>query len=155
MSNNISTERKTLHYIGLALIAFGFILFISSFFVPNTPSFSMEMPAFFKRGLIGMICMVVGSVFMTIGARGAAGAGIILNPEKAREDLKPFHAAEGEMINDVLENIEAIQSITKKFTEPTTSNEKPIKEVIKIRCKECSVLNEEDAKFCKGCGKNI
>ena len=29
------------------------------------------------------------------------------------------------------------------------------KEVIKIRCTACSALNDEDATFCKKCGKKI
>ena len=29
------------------------------------------------------------------------------------------------------------------------------KEVVKIRCPQCKSLNEEDAKFCKSCSKEI
>jgi type I restriction-modification system DNA methylase subunit len=29
------------------------------------------------------------------------------------------------------------------------------KEVIKIKCRSCGTLNDEDAKFCKECGKEI
>ncbi|MDF2821379.1 MAG: hypothetical protein K0R15_1820 [Clostridiales bacterium] len=90
--------------------------------------------------------IIAGFIIMNIGARGAAGSGLLLDPEKAREDLKPFNEAKGGMINDVISNIDIVGNLTK----PQEN-----KEVIKIRCKSCKSLNEEDAKFCKGCGKEI
>ena len=82
---------------------------------------------------------------MRLGARGAAGSGILLDPDKAREDFKPYTEAAGGMINDVMENIDSIH-----HTEPSER-----KEVVRIRCLSCGTLNEEDAKFCKSCGKTI
>ena len=29
------------------------------------------------------------------------------------------------------------------------------KEIIKIRCRNCGELNDEDAKFCKSCGREM
>jgi len=29
------------------------------------------------------------------------------------------------------------------------------KEIIKIRCRNCGALNDEDAKFCKSCGREM
>lgn len=34
-------------------------------------------------------------------------------------------------------------------------SESEVKEIIKIKCKECGALNDEDAKFCKSCGKEL
>lgn len=82
---------------------------------------------------------------MRIGAKGAAGSGLVLDPDKAREDLKPYNEAKGGMINDVISNIDVVDKII-------THEEK---EVIKIKCRECGGLNEEDAKFCKSCGKEL
>jgi len=31
----------------------------------------------------------------------------------------------------------------------------PTKEIVKIRCKECKSLNDEDVKLCKNCGKEL
>ena len=78
--------------------------------------------------------------------KGTAGSGLILDPEKARDDLKPHNIAKGKMINDAVENIDIVKDMGK-----TTDT----KEIIKIRCKNCGELNDEDAKFCKSCGREI
>lgn len=146
MSNKISNERKAIYYIGMALIGLGIILFFSSFFSfinIDLEDFNPGIPTFFKRALIGMICIFVGSVLMKLGARGAAGSGVILDPEKAREDLKPYSSAAGGILNDAIENIDKLK------------DKKEDKEVIKVRCRSCGELNDEDAKFCKSCGERI
>ncbi|SKA87931.1 hypothetical protein SAMN05443428_10881 [Caloramator quimbayensis] len=148
MTDKISKERKITYYIGLGFIIIGVILFMSSFFIGFEPSFSFGPPTFFKNAVIGMIFIMIGAVLTSIGARGAAGSGILLDPEKAREDLKPFNKAKGGMINDTLENIDVIKDIEKVAI-------KNNKEVIKIKCKYCGTLNDENAKFCKECGKSI
>lgn len=144
----ISKERKTTYYIGIGMMGIGFILFISVFFsaasVMNDP-FGGSSPSF-SNAVIGMVFMIAGSVVMNIGAKGAAGSGLLLDPDKAREDLKPFSEAKGGMINDVISNIDAIDQMT---------NSKEAKEVIKIRCRSCGSLNDEDARFCKTCGKEL
>jgi hypothetical protein len=93
-----------------------------------------------------MILIIAGGIVSNIGARGAAGSGLILDPEQAREDLKPFNEARGGMINDVISNIDIVDKIT--HTQET-------KEIIKIKCRNCGGLNDEDAKFCKGCGHEL
>ncbi len=50
------------------------------------------------------------------------------------------------MINDAMENIDIVKDMGKSQEQ---------KEIIKIRCKNCEALNDEDAKFCKSCGKEI
>lgn len=149
----ISNERKATYYIGLVMIALGFILFISVFFSaasmmrdPFGGSFGMNRGPSFMNAVIGMVLMIAGGVVTNIGARGAAGSGIILDPEKAREDLKPYSEAAGGMINDVISNIDVVDKIT---------GTKEEKEVIKIRCRSCGTLNDEDSKYCKNCGEEI
>lgn len=152
MSNKISNERKALYYVGLVLIIIGVGLFMSSFFVGFTgmePGFIEGPSSFIKRPIIGMICMAIGSVLMNIGAKGAAGSGLILDPEKARDDLKPYSTAKGKMINDTVENIDIVKDVVKDKSEIQA------REIIKIRCKDCGTLNDEDAKYCKSCGKEI
>lgn len=147
MSNKISDERKALYYIGLGLIILGFILFISAFFTFGSDDIFFEgTSSFMARPLVGMICMIIGSVLMNIGEKGTAGSGLILDPEKAREDLKPHNIAKGKMINDAVENIDIVKDMG-KITDT--------KEIIKIRCKNCGELNDEDAKFCKSCGREV
>lgn len=148
MSNNISDERKAIYYIGMGLIVLGVILFFSGFLMDDGLDFG-GMPNFFKRAIIGMICMIIGSIMMNIGAKGAAGSGLVLDPEKAREDLKPYSSATGGMINDVMENIDIVRD--KKVNQ----DEKEFLQIVKIKCRKCGELNDEDAKFCKSCGDRI
>ncbi|HOM42842.1 MAG TPA: zinc ribbon domain-containing protein [Bacillota bacterium] len=145
----ITRERKAAYYIGMGMMGIGFLLFISVFFAAassmNDP-FGGGIYSSFSNAVIGMILMIAGSVVMNIGAKGAAGSGLLLDPDKAREDMKPFNEAKGGMINDVISNIDAIDQIT-NFNES--------KEVIKIKCRGCGGLNDEDARFCKACGKEL
>lgn len=138
----ISKERKAAYYVGMGMMIVGFLLFFSVFFsgFTNDP-FSGNVPSF-QNAPIGMLLLIAGSIVMGIGAKGKAGSGLVLDPEKAREDLRPFSEAAGGIIHDAIGNIDAIHS-----------NE--AKEVIKIRCRNCHALNEEDAKFCKACGKEL
>jgi hypothetical protein len=144
----ISGERKAAYYIGIGMAIVGFILFISVFFsvasFMNEPFMGRE-PSF-VNAILGMVLMIAGFVVMNIGAKGAAGSGLLLDPEKAREDLKPFSEAKGGMINDVISNIDVVDKISKPQED---------KEVIKVRCRGCDTLNDEDARFCKGCGEEI
>jgi hypothetical protein len=153
--SKISNERKATYYIGIGMMVLGFILFISVFFsvasAMNTPFGFGEFGEFnegpsFISPVIGMVLMISGSIVMNIGARGTAGSGLFLDPDKAREDLKPFNEAKGRMINDVISNIDAVEKIAKPHEG---------KEVIKIRCRNCSSLNDEDARFCKACGREL
>lgn len=149
--SKLTTERKATYYIGMGMTILGFILFISFFF--SIASFMRGPGPFmgnsgpnFAIPVVGMLLIISGQIVMNIGAKGAAGSGLILDPEKAREDLKPFNEAKGEMINDVISNIDVVEKIAGSHEE---------KEVIKIRCRSCGVLNDEDAKFCKACGKEL
>ncbi|NLZ82165.1 MAG: zinc ribbon domain-containing protein [Clostridiales bacterium] len=111
----------------------------------SRPMFT-SMASFVIKPVIGMLLMISGTIVMNIGAKGAAGSGIILDPEQAREDLKPFNEAKGGMINDVVSNIDVID----QFTNPRATTE-----VIRIKCRSCGALNEEDAKYCKSCGSVV
>jgi len=149
--SRISNNRKAAYYVGIAMIVIGIVLFLSVFVVAfgmmsDKNDFSMNRMPPFKNAVIGMILMIAGSAISNIGAKGAAGSGLILDPDQAREDLKPFNEAKGKMINDLIGNIDLVD----KFVET-----KEEKEIIKIKCRSCSCLNDEDAKFCKNCGQTI
>ncbi len=145
----IPKERKAVYYVGMVMMILGFLLFMSVFF-SVARMFSGHSMSFtvmsFLNPIWGILLMIFGSLIMNIGARGAAGSGMILDPEKAREDLRPFNEAKGEMINDVISNIDVVDQLT---------GGQQAKEIIKIRCRNCSALNEEDAKFCKSCGQQL
>ncbi|HHV13717.1 MAG TPA: zinc ribbon domain-containing protein [Clostridiales bacterium] len=144
--SKIPGERKALYYVGMGMIVLGFVLFLSVFFsaasMMNDPFMSGPPP--FANAVFGMILIVAGGIVRNVGARGTAGSGIILDPDKAREDLKPYNEAMGGMINDVISNVDALDNVVNKPGE---------KEVVKIRCRNCQALNDEDAKFCKSCGQ--
>ncbi len=151
MGKQISENRKAAYYIGMILIVVGFVLFFSVLFegvssVSNGPSFgpgglqdSGPNPA---TALIGMVLVVVGGILRSVGARGLAGSGAILDPEQAKEELEPYSRAAGGMAKDFLEEADI------KLGGGT-------EQVVMIRCRECGKLNEEDSKFCQECGKEV
>lgn len=139
----ISPERKGLYYAGMAMMGIGIILFLSVFFIAFTGDPFAHEGNFMQNGFFGFILIGIGSFVMNLGARGAAGSGFVLDPEKAREDLTPYTKAAGGMLKDALEEIDL------------SSSKSVQKEVVRIRCPHCKELNEEDARFCKSCGKEI
>jgi len=147
--SGISRERKAAYYIGKIMMVIGFVLFLSMFFhigraISGQIPFDSPPPVI--NSVIGMVLITAGAVVSNIGARGIAGSGLKLDPEEAREDLKPFNEARGKMINDIISNIDALDN----FAKPQAA-----KEIVKIRCKACNCLNDEDSKFCKNCGSSI
>ncbi|NCG11770.1 MAG: hypothetical protein GWP38_00255, partial [Planctomycetia bacterium] len=63
--------------------------------------FKERLPAVMLKS---MAIAAVGGLLKKIGARGLAGAGLILNPDRARKDLKPYSKMAGGMLEDALEN---------------------------------------------------
>lgn len=156
----ISKERKALYYGGRVLIIIGILMFISVFFTVGRNVFSSDPfigfgddpfgganKVFdnFKVAIAGMIIAVIGSVVQSIGAKGKAGSGLILDPEQAREDLKPYSHMAGGMINDAMDEIDNLDIL----------KQGNVKEVIRIKCRSCGALNEEDATYCKSCGQKV
>lgn len=95
--------------------------------------------------VVGMVLMGIGGSLMSVGSQGLAGSGLILDPERAREDLKPWSHMAGGMLDDALSQSErASQTLDGKS-----------KEIIKVRCPTCRALNDEAAKFCGECGAKL
>ncbi|MCP5020646.1 MAG: zinc ribbon domain-containing protein [bacterium] len=147
MSKEISGPRQAAYYIGMGIMAIGIITFISVFF--NTPdpaqhfgSFKKEADDMSTRAITGMILVGIGAMIQTIGARGLAGSGVILDPKKARGELEPYSRMAGGMAKDALD--EADIDLGGKS-----------EQVVMVRCTKCRKLNEEDSKFCQECGEAI
>lgn len=147
-SNKISKNRLALFYIGSAIMVVGGILFALPFItIPlslindNFDKAYTFIPVALGLAFVGFFLMIIGSSIRSLGKYGAAGSGVILDPEQAREDLRPHSKAAGGIIGDALEEVDIFK--------------KEAKTVVKIRCKECGTLNEEDATFCKGCGSKL
>lgn len=152
----ISETRKRLYYVGLGITALGLLLFMSNFILPfmdpmNSPGF---VGGFAARGLIGFILIFIGQMLMKVGKNGVAASGLILDPERAREDLAPWSKMNGGIINDTLSEVEVLETLTSSLGHQTETVGN-VKEIIKIKCQKCSALNDEDASFCKNCGEKL
>ena len=148
MSRQISEERKATYYIGIGLTVLGGILFASGFltFMAHFGDFSNFQDNAKTVGFLwlgGMALLIVGSIIRGIGSRGLAGSGVVLDPEKARDDLEPYTRMAGGMAKDALD--EAGISLGGKQPQ----------QVIMVKCQACGKLNPEEAKFCQECGKKL
>lgn len=105
---NISPERKALYYFGNGVALIGVLSFVSVFVTGimhfgDFSNFDAEARSAGIRALLGMGMIVVGSVIANIGARGAAGSGLLLDPQKAREDVEPWSRMAGGVMSDALD----------------------------------------------------
>lgn len=147
MSKQITNERKTAYYLGMAMIVIGGIVFFSAFVTGalnfgDFTNFEENARSSMFRALAGMALLIVGSIVCSIGARGLAGSGVVLDPEQARQDLEPYSRMAGGIVKDALEEADI------------SLGGKP-EQVIVIKCPHCGKLNEEDSKFCRECGQKF
>lgn len=159
MTQQISPERKKLYNAGLVMMIIGMCLFAIPFLaIPviiivgilneGLGGFVILAPIAFVGAFIGFGLIAGGGAMRAVAARGTAGSGLILDPEKAREDLEPWARMGGGMVKDVLEEADIdLNNLGDGGSEP--------EKVVMIRCRECGKLNEEDSNFCQECGKPI
>lgn len=153
----ISEERKALYYVGIAISAIGFLLFISVFFSAachfgDFHNFEARGQSMGIRAITGMLLVVIGMVMGVVGRMGLAGSGLKLDPDQGREDLKPWSKMAGGMVNDALEEMDDVQ-ITVGCSDSEQASVP--REVIRVRCPHCRALNDEDAHFCDQCGQEL
>ena len=144
MVKQISPERKTAYYCGMAIMILGGLLFFSVFVTGalnfgDFSNFEADARSSMLRAVGGMALLILGAVISSVGARGLAGSGMVLDPEKAREDLKPYSRMAGGMVKDVLEEAEI------------NLRGNPEK-VVMIKCPTCGKHCEEDSHYCGECG---
>ena len=152
MTNEISNERKTAYYVGSGMALFGLLLFLSVFLTSamnfgNFDDFEGQARSAGLRAVGGMILIIAGAAIRGIGARGLAGSGVVLNPSKAREELKPYSNMAGGMLGDALE--------ASNLKEHLGGSNARSEQVVMIKCLSCGKLNEEDSKFCQECGLSM
>jgi hypothetical protein len=104
----ISPERKALYYLGIAISVLGMGVFLSVFVsgamhFGDFSNFEAQSRSEITRAIAGMVLVVVGQIVRGIGARGAAGAGLLLDSEKAREDLEPWARMGGGLVKDAID----------------------------------------------------
>jgi len=148
--SRISPERKKLYYVGNAIGALGLLIFLSVFVTSalnfgNFENFDAQGRSFALRAVLGFVLIFAGGAISKVGAEGLAGSGVLLDPEKAREDLKPYSRQAGEMLSDTLEKAELGKHLGLSAGTQT----------VVIKCRDCSFLNEEDSKFCQECGSKM
>lgn len=147
----ITPRRKALYYAGLGLMVLGALLCVIGFItfasggMSAVNGFGFMPETGVQRGflmfLLGMLSLIAGSILRVIGARGAAGSGLVLDPEKARDDLHPFTRMAGGMVKDAADAFRGDQPAAR--------------ETIKVRCPNCRALNDESDKFCGQCGREL
>lgn len=147
MSRNISEERKTAYYVGIGLQILGGLLFASTFVTfwmhfGDFTDFQSRAKSNGFRAFGGMALLIVGGIVRRIGAGGLAGSGVILDPEKAREELEPYSRMAGGMVRDAIDEA--------KIRLGGESSK-----VIMLKCRSCAGLNQESAKFCQECGQKL
>ncbi len=147
----ISTERKTAYYLGTGIALLGLLLFLSVFVTAalnfgNFDHFEAQVRSFGLRAFGGIVLLFVGSAIRNVGARGLAGSGVLLDPEQAREDLKPFSHMTGGMISDTLDKANLGKHLG--------VGARPDR-VVMLKCRECGFHNEENSKFCQECGSEV
>ena len=164
---DVSPQRKALYQVGLVLAAIGVCSFLGGFVFAfcsigcerrdSRDPFAIAMREPFDTAKvtfpmcgIGMLLSITGSVLMSVGARGVAGSGMTLDPERARRDLEPLNRMAGGMAKDMLD--EAGIDLSGLGAKAAPGAAPPPAPEIKIRCRGCGGLNDEDAKFCKSCG---
>ena len=147
MTKQISEARKTAFYLGMGMMIIGGILFASTFVTFAThfgdfSNFESDAKSGMFRAFGGMALLIIGGIVRGIGAQGLAGSGVVLDPEKARQELEPYSRMAGGMIKDALD-------------EANVNLGGGPEKVIMVKCPACGRLNEEDSKFCQECGKKI
>jgi hypothetical protein len=147
MTKQISVERKTAYYIGMIFMVIGGLLFFSVFITGamnfgNFNHFDEDVRSTMFRAIGGFALLIVGGIIRGIGTRGLAGSGVVLDPEKARQELEPYARMAGGMVKEALD--EANVNLSGKQ-----------EKIIMIKCSSCGKLNEDGSKFCKECGKEI
>lgn len=147
MARRISGVRKTVYCLGMGLMILGGVLFASTFVsfamhIGDFSNFDARARSLFLRAFGGMGLVFVGGILRGIGGRGLAGSGVVLDPARARDDLEPYSRMAGSMVKDALE-------------EARVNSAGRADKIIMLKCTACGKLNEEDAKFCQECGKEM
>jgi hypothetical protein len=151
--STISQNRKAMYYVGMGMALGGFLLFLSTFFsfagnFGNFDDFAGRGQSMIIRSVTGMVLIMAGAVTMNVGRRGLAGSGIVLDPNQARQEMKPWNQMAGGMAQDALGQIDVVNKLSDKLSAPQQPR-------VKIRCKKCQALNDEADKFCGQCGGAI
>lgn len=170
MARNVSDARKIGNVVGLGLMGLGLILFLSVFVTGamnfgNFDNFTSRAQGEALRAVVGMIFMIAGGAIKVVSMSGLAGSGVLLDPEKAKEELEPFARLSGGLTKIQMEEAGIpLEKVGKLIDRLGTGGADAgggqpaggaVQQVIMIRCQNCGKLNEEDSKFCQECGGKL
>lgn len=149
---DIPADRQLLYYVGMALMGLGALLFFAGFLAGasmfGTMTIDLDAPRRMATlSTVAMLLLIAGGLLMRVGRYGAAGSGVILDPKEARRDLRPWSKMAGGVVEDALSEVDTLQEVLSGKGEERV--------VVKVRCLSCGALNDEDARFCKGCGQPL
>ena len=122
-NRQISPERRQMYYLGMGLQGVGILLVVIGFItfvtlgVQSTNSFGQgpsPLIGFFMFGG-GMALTAVGQAVRSAAAKGLAGSGLILDPERARKDVEPWSRMAGGVVKDALDETGLVQNQTEDF----------------------------------------
>src|SRR5262249_852674 len=122
-----------------------FVTFMANF--GNFDNFEDRARSEGFRSFGGIVLMMIGGFLMKVGAKGWAGSGMVLDPEKARKDVEPWSRMGGGVVQDALSEVEVVKKLEDRLDSPEPQ--------VKVRCQKCQALNDEAAKFCNQCGSAI
>jgi hypothetical protein len=87
----------------LGLLTFGSVFVTGVMNFGNFHDFDGQVRSAGLRAVAGMAMFMAGGVLMGIGRAGLAGSGVVLDPQRAREDLEPWSRMAGGMVKDTLD----------------------------------------------------
>lgn len=156
--SQISPERKWIYYTGLTLTVLGLLSFLSTFVTfamhfGDFSNFEDNARSEMGRAVLGMVLMIVGGVVTGIGARGPAGSGLLLDPERASRDLEPFARMSGRLKDAEFSEMHTLRETIEGLGGRTRQEEAG--PAVKVRCRGCQALNDEEDKFCGQCGVKL
>ncbi|HPF13522.1 MAG TPA: hypothetical protein PLJ12_04585 [Planctomycetota bacterium] len=152
MPRTISEPRRFAFYLGRGLGLVGFLLFASVFVTGcmnfgNFDHFEADVKSSMFRALTGVGLIVVGGILSQVGRLGAAGSGLLLDPQRVRRDLEPLMRQGADMLEDLAGDVAS--DVGPRAETKTTTN---VTTKIMVRCGHCSALNPEAATACNECG---
>ena len=141
----VSPERQGIYTVGMVLQVLAGVGFLVCFLgfasdgwqVVTTFGNKGDPMQWWVGAVASMVGMIVGGAMRNLAARGVAGSGLVLDPERAREDLEPWARTGGALLRDAVDEAGLGQARSQS---------------VKVRCAKCRTLNDEDAKFCDNCG---
>ena len=139
----VSPGRKLAFYLGYLCMAGSALITISLVSGPFESSWS-GLRSIAWRAASALGCLVLGLFLRMIGIRGLAGSLVVLDPPRARKDLEPWSRAAGGLLDAAVSEAPALKGLTGA-----------VRTEVKVRCRSCGALSDEDSRYCGRCGKEL